>query len=127
MTGASVTTAGGGSAAAKELGFKADCFTNREARFLCGLKQERDLERLVATALEMNLARQRANPLEQGIAYHPVVSASARDLLDRPPNEAGSVLALATAKTFLDQSPSSVTLQRTFPTLDQAFGVCAAK
>ena len=35
---------------AKELGFTADCFTNREARFLCGLKQERDIERLVATA-----------------------------------------------------------------------------
>src|SRR5208282_4001766 len=31
---------------------------------------------------------------------HPVVSASARDMLDRPPNEAGSVL--PTAKTFLD-------------------------
>ena len=31
---------------------------------------------------------------------HPVVSASARDMLDRPPNEAGSVL--STAKTFLD-------------------------
>jgi type IV secretion system protein VirD4 len=33
-------------------------------------------------------------------ANHPVVSASARDMLDRPPNEAGSVL--STAKTFLD-------------------------
>jgi type IV secretion system protein VirD4 len=31
---------------------------------------------------------------------HPVVSASARDMLDQPPNEAGSVL--STAKTFLD-------------------------
>ena len=31
---------------------------------------------------------------------HPVVSACARDMLDRPPNEAGSVL--STAKTFLD-------------------------
>ena len=31
---------------------------------------------------------------------HPVVSASARDMLDRPPIEAGSVL--STAKTFLD-------------------------
>jgi type IV secretion system protein VirD4 len=31
---------------------------------------------------------------------HPVVSASARDMLDRPANEAGSVL--STAKTFLD-------------------------
>jgi hypothetical protein len=47
---------------AKELGFTADCLTNREARFLCGLKQERDIERLIATAREMNLARQRANP-----------------------------------------------------------------
>src|ERR1700738_5467805 len=33
-------------------------------------------------------------------ANHPVISASARDMLDRPPNEAGSVL--STAKTFLD-------------------------
>ncbi len=31
---------------------------------------------------------------------HPVVAASARDMLDRPPNEAGSVL--STAKTYLD-------------------------
>ena len=31
---------------------------------------------------------------------HPVVAASPRDMLDRPPNEAGSVL--STAKTFLD-------------------------
>jgi hypothetical protein len=42
---------------AKELGFTAECFTNREARFLCGFKQEIDIERLVATAHEMNLAR----------------------------------------------------------------------
>ena len=33
-------------------------------------------------------------------ANHPVVSASARDMIDRPPNEAGSVL--STAKTYLD-------------------------
>jgi hypoxanthine phosphoribosyltransferase len=50
---------------ANELGFTAECFTNREARFLCGLKHERDIERLVATAHEINLARQRANPLER--------------------------------------------------------------
>jgi hypothetical protein len=56
---------------AKELGFTADCFTNREARFLCGLKQERDIERLVATAHEMNSARQRANPLGRGINLDP--------------------------------------------------------
>ena len=31
---------------------------------------------------------------------HPVVSASARDMMDRPANEAGSVL--STTKTFLD-------------------------
>jgi hypothetical protein len=31
---------------------------------------------------------------------HPVVAASARDMLDRPPNEAGSVF--STAKIFLD-------------------------
>lgn len=60
-------------ALAKELGFTvtADCFTNREARFLCGLKQERDIERLVATAREMNLPRQRVNPLENGITLDP--------------------------------------------------------
>jgi hypothetical protein len=46
-------------------------FTNREARFLCGLKQERDIERLVATAREMNLARQRANSLGHGINLDP--------------------------------------------------------
>jgi hypothetical protein len=54
-----------------KLGFTANCFTNREARFLCGLKQEIDIERLVATAHEMNLARQRANPLERGINLDP--------------------------------------------------------
>jgi hypothetical protein len=56
---------------AKELGFMADCFTNREARFLCGLKQERDIERLVATVREMNSACQRANPLGRGINLDP--------------------------------------------------------
>src|SRR6202011_5580368 len=39
-------------ALANEFGFTAACFTNREARFLCGLKNERDIERLVATAHE---------------------------------------------------------------------------
>jgi type IV secretion system protein VirD4 len=38
-------------------------------------------------------------PHDRG-ANHPVVAASARDMIDRPPNEAGSVL--STAKTFLD-------------------------
>jgi len=33
-------------------------------------------------------------------ANHPVVGASARDMLDRPPNEAGSVL--STTKSYLD-------------------------
>ena len=33
-------------------------------------------------------------------ANHPVVSASARDMIDRPASEAGSVL--STAKTYLD-------------------------
>jgi hypoxanthine phosphoribosyltransferase len=56
---------------AKELGFTAECFTNREARFLCGLKQEIEIERLVVTAHEMNLARQRVNPLERGITLDP--------------------------------------------------------
>jgi hypothetical protein len=56
---------------AKELGFTAECFTNREARFLCGLKQEIVIERLVATAREMNLARQRVNPSERGINLDP--------------------------------------------------------
>jgi hypothetical protein len=50
---------------ANELGFTAKCFTNREARFLCGLKRERDIERLIATAHEMNLAQQRPNSLER--------------------------------------------------------------
>jgi hypothetical protein len=56
---------------AKELGFAADCFTNREARFLCSLKRERDIERLVATAHEMNLACQPRNSLERGINLDP--------------------------------------------------------
>jgi hypothetical protein len=58
-------------ALANELGFTAAYFTNREARFLCGLKRERDIERLVATAHEMKLARERSNVLENRIQLDP--------------------------------------------------------
>jgi hypoxanthine phosphoribosyltransferase len=58
-------------ALANELGFTADCFTNREARFLCGLKHARDIENLITTAHEMKLARERSNGLEHGIPLDP--------------------------------------------------------
>ena len=38
---------------ANKLGFSADCFTNREARFLCGLKHENDIQRLIEAAQEL--------------------------------------------------------------------------
>jgi hypothetical protein len=56
---------------ANALGFMANCFTNREARFLCGLKHAQDIENLITTAHEMNLARERSNVLEHGIPLDP--------------------------------------------------------
>ena len=58
-------------ALANELGFTADCFTNREARFLLGLKHAQDIEKLITTAHEMKLARERSNGLEHGIPLDP--------------------------------------------------------
>jgi hypothetical protein len=55
---------------ANELGFTVDCFTNREARFLCALNHGRDIENLITTAHEMRLSRERSK-LGQGIALDP--------------------------------------------------------
>jgi Phosphoribosyl transferase domain len=44
---------------ANEFGFSADCFTNREARFLAGLKTEHDLELLIDAARELSAIQQR--------------------------------------------------------------------
>jgi adenine/guanine phosphoribosyltransferase-like PRPP-binding protein len=52
---------------ANELGFTARCFTNREARFLCGLKRVQDIEDLVQTALEMKQSRERGDSYERDI------------------------------------------------------------
>jgi hypothetical protein len=51
---------------ANELGFTAECFTNREARFLCGMKQIEDMDRLIVAAAEMKRQRSRENMLERG-------------------------------------------------------------
>jgi hypothetical protein len=39
-------------ALANELGFSAECFTNREARFLAGLESEHEMQRLIVTLLQ---------------------------------------------------------------------------
>jgi hypothetical protein len=52
---------------AKELGFTSRCFTNREARFLCGLKRVEDIEDLVQTAVEMKQRRGFDNRYERDI------------------------------------------------------------
>jgi hypothetical protein len=46
-------------ALANELGFSADCFTNREARFLAGLKNEHEMQRLIVAAQELTLLQER--------------------------------------------------------------------
>jgi hypoxanthine phosphoribosyltransferase len=53
---------------ANELGFTAECFTNREARFLCGIKQVQDIEALIATASEMKRERSRQKGQDRQIA-----------------------------------------------------------
>ena len=44
---------------ANELGFSAECFTNREARFLAGLKNEHEMQRLIVAARELTLLQER--------------------------------------------------------------------
>jgi hypothetical protein len=43
-------------ALAKQLGFSADCFTNREARFLAGLKSEHEMQCLIPGRPGINAA-----------------------------------------------------------------------
>jgi hypothetical protein len=50
-------------ALANELGFSADCFTNREARFLAGIKNEHEMQRLIVAAQELNLLQERQQSL----------------------------------------------------------------
>ena len=50
-------------ALANELGFSADCFTNREARFLPGLKNEHEMQRLIVAAQELTLLEERQQSL----------------------------------------------------------------
>ena len=50
-------------ALAKELGFSADCFTNREARFLAGLKNEQEMQRLIVAAQELTLLQEHQQSL----------------------------------------------------------------
>jgi hypothetical protein len=50
-------------ALANELGFSADCFTNREARFLAGLKNEHEMQRLIVAAQELTLLQERQQSL----------------------------------------------------------------
>ena len=45
-------------ALANELGFSAECFTNREARFLAGLKNEHEMQRLIVAAQELTLLQE---------------------------------------------------------------------
>jgi hypothetical protein len=52
-------------ALAKQLGFSADCFTNREARFLAGLKDEHEMQRLIVAAQELRLLQERQLSLER--------------------------------------------------------------
>lgn len=52
---------------ASELGFTSRCFTNREARFLCGLKRVEDIEDLVQAAVEMKQRRGFDNRYERDI------------------------------------------------------------
>jgi hypoxanthine phosphoribosyltransferase len=58
-------------ALAKELGFSAECFTNREARFLAGLKTEHEMQRLIVAAQELNLLQERQLSLEQSNQIDP--------------------------------------------------------
>src|SRR6516225_7362392 len=44
---------------ANELGFSAECFTNREARLLAGLKNEHEMQRLIGAAQELTLLQER--------------------------------------------------------------------
>ena len=57
-------------ALANELGFSAECFTNREARFLAGLKNEHEMQRLIVAAQELNLLQERLS-LEQSNQIDP--------------------------------------------------------
>lgn len=50
-------------ALANALGFSHHCFTNREARFLTGLKNEHEMQRLVAAAQELTLLQERQQSL----------------------------------------------------------------
>jgi len=50
-------------ALAKELGFSAECFTNREARFLAGLKNEHEMQRLIVAAQELTRLQERQQSL----------------------------------------------------------------
>ena len=50
-------------ALANELGFSAECFTNREARFLAGLKNEHEMQRLIVAAQELTLLQERQQSL----------------------------------------------------------------
>ena len=52
-------------ALANELGFSADCFTNREARFLAALKNEHEMERLIVGGRELTLLQERQGSLER--------------------------------------------------------------
>jgi hypothetical protein len=58
-------------ALAKELGFSVECFTNREARFLAGLKTEHEMQRLIVAAQELNLLQERQLSLEQSNQIDP--------------------------------------------------------
>ena len=50
-------------ALANELGFSAECFTNREARFLAGFKSEHEMQRLIVAAQELTLLQERQQSL----------------------------------------------------------------
>jgi hypothetical protein len=52
-------------ALADELGFSAECFTNREARILAGLKNEHEMQRLIVAAHELTLLQERQLSLER--------------------------------------------------------------
>jgi hypothetical protein len=58
-------------ALANELRFSADSFTNREARFLAGLKNEQEFQRLMVAARELALLQQHQASLERRIEIDP--------------------------------------------------------
>jgi len=56
---------------ANELGFSAECFTNREARFLTRLKSEYEMQRLIVAGQELKLLQERPLSLEQSNQIDP--------------------------------------------------------